>query len=80
MKTQTTFTSTLPIQLMKELNDFAAHQKKNKKEIIVEALENYFLEAKRNEYAESFKKAAKDKEQQQLANAGLKDYIKHLSK
>jgi metal-responsive CopG/Arc/MetJ family transcriptional regulator len=78
MKTQTTFTSTLPIQLMKELNDFAAHQKKNKKEIIVEALENYFLEAKRNEYAESFKRASKHKEQFQVANEGLSDFLKHL--
>jgi predicted transcriptional regulator len=80
MKTQTTFTSTLPIHLMKELNEYATQMSINKKDIIVEALENYFLELKRREYTESFKKAANDKEQLQLANAGLKEYLKHLLK
>jgi hypothetical protein len=80
MKTQITFTSTIPKNLMQELSHYAQNLKLNKKEIIVIALEKYFEELKKDAYKASFKRAALDMEQKQLAEEGLVDYVKYLDK
>jgi metal-responsive CopG/Arc/MetJ family transcriptional regulator len=80
MKSQVTFTSTLPKNLMQKLTEYAENNQLNKKEIIVKALENYFDEVKRAAYEESFKKIGKDPEQIAIANEGIADYLKQLNK
>jgi hypothetical protein len=80
MKTQITFTSTLPKNLMQKLSEYSEQLKLNKKDIIVTALENYFDELKRKSYEDSFKRAANDHEQMSLANEGIGDYLKLLDK
>ena len=80
MKTQITFTSTLPKNLMQKLSEYSEQLKLNKKDIIVKALENYFEELKRESYQDSFRRAANDLEQLNLANEGIGDYLKLLDK
>ncbi len=80
MKTQITFTSTLPKNLMQKLSEYSEQLKLNKKDIIVTALENYFDELKRKSYEDSFKRATNDHEQMSLANEGIGEYLKLLDK
>ena len=75
MKTAITFTSSLPQQLLLELNNYAKKLKKNKNQLIEAALKRYFDELKRLEYIQSFKKASKDSDIQALSEAGLYDYL-----
>lgn len=75
-----TYTSTLPENLMSWLKNTAQEQKTTKKQIIVEALNNFRQHLKKQKLADTFKKAAKDKEIIAMAEDGLDDYIEQLEK
>ena len=73
-----TFTSTLPADLWKALDDYAARFKVPRNRIMEQALLAYFDKLKQAEYIRSFKKAAGDPEMISLAEEGLEDYLKIL--
>ncbi len=77
---QMPFTSTLPDNLMEEFNAFIMQTGKKKNEVIVESLKQYLKKEKQKLFAESFKRAALDKELVDLAEMGLVDYSKQLKR
>ena len=74
------FTSTISPKLMNWLTDKAKNKNTTKRAIIEKALESYKKETRKKELIEGFKKAAKDPETIELAEAGLGDYIEQLEK
>ena len=78
MKSAITFTSSLPQQLLQELDNYAKKLKKNKNQLLEAALKRYLHELKRLEYIQSFKKASKDEDLKNLSEAGLNDYLDML--
>jgi hypothetical protein len=75
-----TYTSSLPPELFGTLNEYAQKLKVPKNQLIEVALDRYFHELKRQEYIASFKNAAQDAEQKELADSGLDDYLNMLDK
>ncbi len=73
-----TYTSTLPENLMKWVNTIAKKHKTTKKRIIIEALLNYRQQINKAQLAETFKKAAKDKEIIAMSEEGMEDYLDQL--
>jgi len=73
----TTFTSSLPNELLEMLNQVASQQKVPKNKVIEESLKMYFEELERQEYITSFKKL-KDRELNQIAEEGMEDYANQL--
>lgn len=73
-----TYTSTLPENLMKWVNIIAKKHKTTKKRIIIEALLNYRQQISKAELAETFCKAAQDREIVAMAEEGLEDYLSQL--
>jgi len=80
MKNTASYTSTLPSDLMLQLNEFSERLKIPKNKLIETSLKRYFEELKRREFAEGFKRAAQDPEMQEMAEEGLTDYVKMLDK
>ena len=80
MKSQITYTSKIPKNLMQKLTEYSEQFKLNKKDIIATTLENYFVELKKKSYEQSFKRAANYKEQINLANGDIGEYLKLLDK
>ncbi|MCY7350270.1 MAG: ribbon-helix-helix domain-containing protein [Cytophagaceae bacterium] len=78
MKQSTAYTSTLPVEVMNQLNDYARKLKIPKNKLIEQAVNAYLSELKRQEYIHSFKRADSDEEQIDLAEQGLGDYLRHL--
>ncbi len=78
MSKQVVYTSKLPKQIMSDLDKYSAKLHVTKKFLIEKALRKLLLDLKRKEYIQSFKRMAKDKEHQSLAEMGLDDYLKHL--
>ena len=78
MRTVSTFTSSLPVHLLADLNTYSKKLHKNKNELIEQALKIYFHELKRLEYVNSFKRASGDKDLFALAESGLGDYLKQI--
>ena len=76
----TTFTSSLPDELLKTLATEAENLKIPKNRIIEHALKFYFDELKKARYAESFIRASKDKEMMDIAEEGLQDYFETLKR
>jgi hypothetical protein len=79
MKT-TTFTSSLPENLLNLLDDYAARFNVPKNRIIEKALNTYFERLKKAEYIHSFRRAAGDEEVISMAEEGLEDYLKILDR
>lgn len=75
-----TYTSTLPEGLMKWLDETAKEKSVTKKQIILEALNNFRQQLKRQKLAETFKKASKDSEILAMSEEGLDDYLEQLEK
>ncbi|MDQ1266520.1 MAG: hypothetical protein QG635_1672 [Bacteroidota bacterium] len=75
MKNTITYTNTITVDLMNLLNDYSKKLKVPKSKIIEQSLSHYFLELKKKEYADSFKKAKNDKEINDLAEEGLEEYL-----
>lgn len=71
-----TYTSTLPNDMLDQLNEYAQKLNMPKNQLIERALRNYFDKLKKAEYIRSFQRAAQDKEVMALAEEGLDDYLK----
>jgi hypothetical protein len=80
MKKQITYTSTLPGDLITQVNEYAEKYKLSKNKIIEEALRKFLFEAKRKEYEESFARISNDPEVVELAEMGMEDYAELIRK
>lgn len=73
-----TFTSTLPDQLMAQLNEMAKNMEMPKNKIIEKALQIYLDQLTRAEYVKSYKQAGNDLDILKIAEEGMEDYFKQL--
>ena len=74
----TTFTSSLPDDLLQSLNTLAGKLSIPKNKIIQKALRIYIDQINRAEYVQSFKNAADDIDVLDMAEEGMEDYFKQL--
>lgn len=74
----TTFTSTLPDELLARLNDMAKSLALPKNKIIEKALQIYLDQLVRAEYVKSYKQAGDDANILDMAEEGMEDYLKQL--
>jgi predicted transcriptional regulator len=74
----TTFTSTLPDDLLQKLNDIAIKLAIPKNRIIEKALQIYLDQLNRAEYVKSYKQAAEDINITEMAEEGMEEYLKQL--
>ncbi len=74
----TTFTSSLPDELLARLNEMATNLAMPKNKIIEKALQIYLDQLNRAEYVKSYKEAADDVNILDLAEEGMEDYFKQL--
>jgi predicted transcriptional regulator len=73
LKTMTTFTSTLPDELLQKLNEKASQLSMPKNKIIENALSIYLDQLTRAEYIRSYRQAGQDAEIMQIAEEGMED-------
>jgi hypothetical protein len=73
-----TFTSTLPDDLLQALSDKAQELSLPKNKIIEKALRIYLDQLNRAAYLKSYKRMAADADIQQLAEEGMADYLKQI--
>ena len=73
-----TFTSTLPDELLKQLNDVAKKLKLPKNKLIEKALTIYLDQIKRAEYIQSYKQAGQDADIMAIAEEGMEHYFKQI--
>ncbi len=74
----TTFTSTLPEDLMNLLSEKAIMMKLPKNKLIEKALRIYLEQINKAEYLRSYKKLSNDTEILEIAEEGLADYFKQI--
>ena len=74
----TTFTSTLPDDILARLNDMARKLSMPKNKIMERALRIYLDQLTRTEYIKSYKQAENDDDILNLAEEGMEDYLKQL--
>ena len=74
----TTFTSTLPDDILVRLNDMARKLSMPKNKIMERALRIYLDQLIRAEYIKSYKQAENDDDILNLAEEGMEDYLKQL--
>lgn len=74
----TTFTSTLPDDLLQKLNEMAIKLSIPKNRIIEKALHIYLDQLNRAEYVKSYKLAGQDLNIIEMAEEGMEDYLKQL--
>jgi predicted transcriptional regulator len=74
----TTFTSTLPDEVLEMLKQQAAKLSLPKNKIIERALRIYLDQLNRAEYVRSYKAAAKDIDIMSIAEEGMEDYLKQI--
>ena len=74
----TTFTSTLPDELLLKLNEMAVKLAIPKNRIIEKALQIYLDQLTRAEYVNSFKRSVGDVNIIEMAEEGMEDYLKQL--
>ena len=75
----TTFTSTLPEELLRKLNEMAGKLAMPKNKIIEKALQIYLDQLTRAEYVKSYKQAGDDTNILNIAEEGMEDYLKQLN-
>ena len=80
MPRQYIYTSSLPIELKDEIEEYASRHKISKNKVIEKALKNLLSEEKKKLYAASFKKANNDPGMISMADWGLDDYLQQLKK
>jgi len=73
-----TFTSTIPDELSKQLNEKARALSMPKNKLIENALRLYIEHLERAEYIRSYKQASTDKDILLMAEEGMADYLKQL--
>lgn len=76
----TTFTSTLPDELLQKLNEMAIKLAIPKNRIIEKALQIYLDQLNRAEYVKSYKLAASVADIMDMAEEGMEDYLSQLEK
>jgi predicted transcriptional regulator len=76
----TTFTSSLPEELLDLLESYAGKFNVPKNRILEKALRAYFERMKKAEYIHSFRRAAGDENMLSMAEEGLEDYLKILDR
>ena len=74
----TTFTSSLPDDLLRDFDKTAKELKTPKNKIIERALNLFLEEVDKAKYAESFRRASKDKDIMAMAEEGMADYYRML--
>ncbi|MBU1372586.1 MAG: ribbon-helix-helix domain-containing protein [Bacteroidetes bacterium] len=74
----TTFTSTLPDDLMDLLTEMAAKLKLPKNRLIEKALRIYLDQLNKAEYMKSYKTSVDDKDILIIAEEGMEDYFKQI--
>lgn len=74
----TTFTSSLPDELLAKLDSMAKQLSVPKNRLIEKALTIYLDQITRAEYVKSFKKASEDENLLDMAEEGMEDYLKQL--
>ena len=74
----TTFTSSLPEEVLIRLNDMAQKLSMPKNKIMERALRVYLDQLTRAEYIKSYKQAENDDDILNLAEEGMEDYLKQL--
>ncbi len=74
----TTFTSTLPDEVLEMLKQQALKLSLPKNKIIERALRIYLDQLNRAEYVRSYKTAAKDEDIMNIAEEGMENYLKQL--
>lgn len=75
-----TFTSTLPDDLLKLLNEQASKLSIPKNKLIEKALRIYLDQLNRAEYIRSYKELAADTDLLSIAEEGMEDYLKQIEK
>lgn len=75
----TTFTSTLPDNILAKLNEMAKSLAMPKNKIIERALQIYLDQLTRAEYVKSYKQAGTDSNILDIAEEGMEDYLKQLN-
>ena len=73
-----TFTSTLPEDLLARLSEKAKRLSVPKNKLIETALRLYLEHLEKAEYIQSYKQAASDKDLLVIAEEGMADYLKQL--
>ena len=73
-----TFTSSLPSDLLQNLDSVARKKGVPKNRIIERALRVYLDQLKRAEYVRSYKKAGNDEEIMAIAEEGMTEYLQDL--
>ena len=74
----TTFTSTLPDELLKKLKEKADQFSIPMNKLIEKALRIYLDQLNRAEYVKSYKAAANDDDVMDIAEEGMEEYLKQL--
>jgi predicted transcriptional regulator len=75
-----TFTSTLPDDLLKKLHEAASSLSVPKNKLIEKALRIYLDQLNKAEYVKSYKQMADDTDIMILAEEGMEEYLKVLNK
>ena len=79
MVKQYVYTSSLPLELKEDLEQYVIINKMSKNKVIEKALRKFLMEERKKAYVETFKKANKDNEMTDMADWGLEDYLKQLN-
>jgi hypothetical protein len=74
------FTTTLPVQILEELNSASKDLKIGKNDILSNAFTIWNKARKQRMVAQSYRTAAQDPEFQAIAEEGLGDYLEQLEK
>lgn len=74
----TTFTSSLPDELIQKLNKVAQKLSLPKNKIIEKALTLYLEQISKAEYTKSYKQMNDDEDILQIAEEGMQDYYKQI--
>jgi len=69
-----TFTSSLPDDLLTQLNDYADDLSLPKNKLMEKALRAYFLHLKKQRYRRSYQQAAQDQDLVQMVNEDMAAY------
>ncbi|WP_417608803.1 ribbon-helix-helix domain-containing protein [Owenweeksia hongkongensis] len=75
----TTFTSSLPDQLLQKLSEAAQRLNLPKNKLIEKALEIYLDQLTRAEYVKSYRQAGQDESTMLIAEEGMHDYMAQLN-
>ena len=75
-----TFTNNLSSDLMRWMEEYSASRQLTRRAILEKALTDFRKSVRRKEYEESFKKASLDADIKNMAEDGLGDYFKELTR